>query len=59
MNSSRLWTVLFLPGVKFNKTFTSVIYKYSYCFGTLVNYTCKGFIKLIPDLHISLMFIFL
>ena len=40
---------------QFNKTFTSVIYKCSYLFSdsktmaTLVNYTCKSFIKLAPD----------
>ena len=38
-----------------NKIFTSVIFKCSYLFSdsktmaTLVNYTCKSFIKLAPD----------
>ena len=40
---------------QFNKTFTSVIYTCSYLFSdsktmaTLVNYSCKSFIKLAPD----------
>ena len=58
-SESNHWNRNFLKPIssrgQFNKTFTSVIYKCSYLFSdsktmaTLVNYTCKSFIKLAPD----------